>query len=315
MIKKSIAYLVISLLLMTSISPQIVLASSTDRLAEIVSFSGEAKVVNNNNESSVKVFDGMKLSPGDIVVTGKNAWVKLNIDNNKDLVIGENTRLELSDLSGSKANKTDSTSLKLWAGQVWTNIKESLTFKSKYEIKTPTSVAGVRGTKYLIEYKDNTTRVGVMSGVVKTDLYERGFDKEGKYYIKEKTFMVEKDKAIQYNPNLDKLELIEVKALDLEKWDPILLDIIKDGLNKNLATNDSEKNRPSISEGEKQTIEPEKSEPSKPVVTEPSKPEPSKPIIVKATKPEPSKPSKPEKPSKPIKPPKDDDDDDDDDDD
>lgn len=58
-------------------------------------------------------------------------------------------------------------SFKLWSGNVFAKVKSLFSASSKFEVQTPTTTAGVRGTSFTVSVKpDGSTDVGVYSGAV-----------------------------------------------------------------------------------------------------------------------------------------------------
>lgn len=95
---------------------------------------------------------GMELAPGTEVRTGNDATVDLYLDQNGPLVrLTENTVLKIDKLNfeNTGVDTVIETSLDLKAGRL-VGVVKKLSGTSKYEVKTPTGVAGIRGTEYVI---------------------------------------------------------------------------------------------------------------------------------------------------------------------
>ncbi len=108
---------------------------------------------------------GTVLTPGMQVRTGNDASVDLFLDQNGPLVsLQENTVLGIEKLNfeNTGVDTVIETSLDLKAGRI-VGVVKKLSGTSKYEVRTPSGVAGIRGTEYVIS-ADGT--VAVLSGQV-----------------------------------------------------------------------------------------------------------------------------------------------------
>jgi hypothetical protein len=108
---------------------------------------------------------GQELEPGSTVRTANDSTVVLFLDQNGPLVkLTENTTLGIDKLTfePTGVDTIVDTQLDLKSGRV-IGIVRKLSTTSKYEIKTPTGVAGIRGTEYSISA---TGQVYVISGSV-----------------------------------------------------------------------------------------------------------------------------------------------------
>jgi hypothetical protein len=95
---------------------------------------------------------GQALSPGATVRTGVDGQVDLYLgDNGPDVHLFDSTTLGLDrlEIERTGADTVVETQLNLTAGTIRGEVKR-LSAASKYEVKTPNAVFGVRGTKYQI---------------------------------------------------------------------------------------------------------------------------------------------------------------------
>jgi hypothetical protein len=108
---------------------------------------------------------GQELLPGSTVRTANDSSVVLFLDQNGPLVqLAENTTLGIDKLTfePTGVDTIIDTQLDLKSGRV-VGVVRRLSTTSKYEVKTPTGVAGIRGTEYSISA---TGQVYVLSGSV-----------------------------------------------------------------------------------------------------------------------------------------------------
>lgn len=108
---------------------------------------------------------GKQLKPGAIIRTGAGSEVDLFLDRNGPVVrVTENTQLGIDRLSYEKSSVETviDTGLDLKAGRIL-GLVDKMAEASKYEVKTPHGVAGIRGTEYDISAFGKVT---VVSGSV-----------------------------------------------------------------------------------------------------------------------------------------------------
>lgn len=85
------------------------------------------------------------------IVTMEDSELKLKLDNDISVNVGAKTKLYIDSLkSKPKSEAITETGLKLLFGKVYSNINKKLETGAKYEIKSGSVVAGVRGTRFLV---------------------------------------------------------------------------------------------------------------------------------------------------------------------
>jgi len=131
-------------------------AQDMNRAASIVDLKGKAhvKLANEKNWQPVKV--GTVLHEGDTIKTAKGSWALLNLDGGKTATIEvkESTQLLLSELKKDGSNDVKNTLLDLEVGKILIKVQKLRKEGSKFEVKTPTSIVGVRGTVFAIEVEN-----------------------------------------------------------------------------------------------------------------------------------------------------------------
>ena len=96
---------------------------------------------------------GMVLNQGDMVRTKAKSSAILDLDGNAKTAkveMKENSQLSLAKLMENKAENAQTTMLELSIGKILINVKKLETTKSKFEVTTPTSIVGVRGTTFSV---------------------------------------------------------------------------------------------------------------------------------------------------------------------
>lgn len=96
---------------------------------------------------------GMQLNQGDILRTQKGSTALINLDGKGQTAtveIKENSQLRLVELLVDKEQDTQATLLDLALGAVLIKAQKLHAEKSRFEVKTPTSIIGVRGTTFSV---------------------------------------------------------------------------------------------------------------------------------------------------------------------
>jgi len=144
-------------------------ASAVPGRAEVVKVVGTA-TVSKAAGGSASITQGMVLGTGDTVTTGANSTVDLNLGLNGDFLrVDPDSSLKIDNLDiANIADRTVTTQLNVNRGGITGNVVNKLTKASKYEIKSASGVAGIRGTVYSIKLNPNGTiaRIVVTSGTV-----------------------------------------------------------------------------------------------------------------------------------------------------
>ena len=116
-------------------------AASSVRISGI---SGSVSAVRKGSKA-VDAYPGMSLNQGDTITTGAGASTNISVDNDKEFVLYENSKVTIS-LTGS------STGLKLEYGNISNNIKKTIPNGTSYTVNTSSTVMGIRSTIFLVEY-------------------------------------------------------------------------------------------------------------------------------------------------------------------
>ena len=122
---------------------------------------------------STSITVGMVLGAGDTIITGKSSCVHLWLGlNGEAMQVAPDTTLKLDTLEiTSVKDGVVNTSVSLSKGAVTGVVTKKLALASKYEIKTASGVAGIRGTVYGVK-SDGT--VVVLKGAVTFNYVHNG---------------------------------------------------------------------------------------------------------------------------------------------
>lgn len=85
------------------------------------------------------------------IVTMEDSELKIKLDNDISVNVGAKTKVYIESLkSKPKTESLNEAGLKLMFGKLYSNINKKLETGAKYEIKSGSVVAGVRGTRFLV---------------------------------------------------------------------------------------------------------------------------------------------------------------------
>jgi len=164
--------------------------------------------VNVNNDSAEI---GKVLNNKDLVATQKGSFCDIKIGDSL-IRVKENSKLILSSIL--KKDNLQNTNLSLKLGKLLCKPKKLLKSEN-FIVKTPTAVAAVRGTKFLIEADNKkTTRIKVFTGKLKVAKRIKQF--EGK-----------EEQVIEISPTLSKEEKVVITQKEVTKAEKIVAKIIK----------------------------------------------------------------------------------------
>ncbi|MCX5680881.1 MAG: FecR family protein [Candidatus Omnitrophica bacterium] len=130
----------------------IALCAQTARQAVVKNLTGVVEL-KRGQEVWMPVAIGTVLSQGDIIRTKaeSSATIKLEgTSENSTVEMKENTQMKLAELFEDKSVSTQSTLLDVALGSILVKAEKLRAAGSKFEVKTPTSIVGVRGTTFSV---------------------------------------------------------------------------------------------------------------------------------------------------------------------
>jgi hypothetical protein len=128
-------------------------SEEAERIAKIVDLKGQVQLKSLQGDW-VPAEVGTTLTQGHILKTAAKSQAVLKLDGAEETAtveINENSQLMLSELLMDTEKGTQKTLLDLAIGKVLIKAQKLHDEKSKFEVKTPTSIVGVRGTSFSVE--------------------------------------------------------------------------------------------------------------------------------------------------------------------
>ena len=123
----------------------------------LAEYKGKVEVLRNNTNIQVK--KGMNLQENDVIKTKQNSFAVLLFQDGSKITLAEKTEVVINNL------KFVQTSVFLQNGKLRTKVSPRQT-SQVFEVKTPVSVASVRGTDFILSYIDNKSELVVIEGEV-----------------------------------------------------------------------------------------------------------------------------------------------------
>jgi hypothetical protein len=127
-------------------------AAEAKRIASVAELKGTVEVKADKGKWMPATV-GMVLNQGDTVRTKAESLAILNLDGNAQTAkveVRENSQLQLAELLENKAEAKQTTLLDLSIGKILIRAKKLHSQTSRFEVKTPTSIVGVRGTTFSV---------------------------------------------------------------------------------------------------------------------------------------------------------------------
>lgn len=176
-------------------------------------FVGDVKKVSNGNETAVSMGD--KLTKSDIIKTGAQSTAELLYQEGGVLKLSENCEFSIATIFGEETEKTV---LEMQSGEMLVSLSKLK--KGTFEIKTPTMLAAVRGTSFLVSAntQTQTSQVSVLKGVVNVSPVENNVPVEHLSVdaTPGKKVVVEENAAQQLKESGKTLEAKEMTKADLD---------------------------------------------------------------------------------------------------
>ena len=109
----------------------------------------------------------MILLENDQIKVPGQSRAELILDNQSVMRLSENTRLTIHKLEEEKTTRKETARMDISAGKLWVRMAKLFNPASRYDVKSPTVIAGVQGTVYQITVAgDQSTTIQVFQGAV-----------------------------------------------------------------------------------------------------------------------------------------------------
>jgi hypothetical protein len=134
------------------------------KLEGIINFiTGDVIIKSSSGESKAKVGDSV--AEGVTVKTGSGSVVDIYFNENVIRILEKST-VEIREFFQEAGSGKEFTGLYVEKGKVFSRVAKKLAPGEKYQVTTKTTVAGVRGTEFLVEDSDEGSRIACIEGAV-----------------------------------------------------------------------------------------------------------------------------------------------------
>lgn len=120
-------------------------ADAIEFAAEIVDVAGEAVIIKKATKKSIHAKKGMKVIPGDSIVTGEKGSVEILYDDGNITKVAEKTKLKIEKLS-IEPDASRKSVLRLAFGMIKNFVADAGERRTSFEVHTSTTVVSVAGT-------------------------------------------------------------------------------------------------------------------------------------------------------------------------
>jgi hypothetical protein len=139
-------------------------AFATAFVGQAVKTRGDVRVTRDGSDISCSM--GTAIQLGDVIKTGAGARLRLRFVDGSILTLGENTKFSIDLFAVDATNKSRTVVLTVLEGIVNAAAAKSGESKFDYQIKTPSGYSAVRGTKWVVGFRQALMGVYVLSGTV-----------------------------------------------------------------------------------------------------------------------------------------------------
>lgn len=110
---------------------------------------------------------GVELAPGDQLEVGPDGFLEIELDGEQFIRLDAGTRLTIAEHAVDPDTGRQKSGFLALLGRIWVNLKRKLSPRSRFEVETPTTVMGVRGTVWAIAVHENQkTEAWLLSGAL-----------------------------------------------------------------------------------------------------------------------------------------------------
>ncbi|TDT67354.1 FecR family protein [Hypnocyclicus thermotrophus] len=136
--------------------------------AFVSKLNGQAFLKLDNDDSWYQLVENAEIEEKMTILTTEKTTLSLKMEDGSFVNIGEKTKVYIESLKGRpQTEEITETGLNLLWGKIYSNVKKKVETGAKYEVKTGSVVAGVRGTKFTVSAaKNGRSDITVFSGIV-----------------------------------------------------------------------------------------------------------------------------------------------------
>lgn len=129
---------------------------------------GDIRVVQSSDTKEVKAKIGQKVYPKDVIIAGADSRAKIVMVDNNEINVSPDSKVEIQNYEYKPEADKKNVLLNIMYGKVRAKVNQKYEGDNKFQVKTPSAVAGVRGTDFFTSYSpsSNATKVVTFHGQV-----------------------------------------------------------------------------------------------------------------------------------------------------
>ncbi|MBL8994388.1 MAG: FecR domain-containing protein, partial [Spirochaetia bacterium] len=136
-------------------------------VAKVVSVEGTVMIQKAEGSTPIKAFVGSELLPDYVIRTVGEGRAKVQIGERAVISVEPSSSMKVRDLFKDPVTGQENTRVEFTGGKSMVNITKKLSSQDSFDVMTPSAVAGVRGTEFLIDVEDpNGSKIAVTKGSV-----------------------------------------------------------------------------------------------------------------------------------------------------
>ena len=124
----------------------------------------DVKVISFKKKKTISARPGMKVYPKDTIVAGKNSRAKVVMVDKNVINISPDTKVNFANYVFEPKKKKKAVLLNVLYGKIRSKVNQKYNGKdNKFQVKTPSAVAGVRGTDFFVNYNRQIKKTDVVT--------------------------------------------------------------------------------------------------------------------------------------------------------
>ncbi len=124
---------------------------------------GDVKIIQGSDQKEVKARLGQKVYPKDTIIAAKDSRAKIVMVDNNELNISPESKIEIQSYEYKPNEDKKSVMLNVLYGKVRAKVNQKYDGDNKFNVKTPSAVAGVRGTDFFTSYNRGTNETKIVT--------------------------------------------------------------------------------------------------------------------------------------------------------
>lgn len=162
-LNKKVVALILSVLLFLPTA-----ASAGKKIGEITRLKGRVTIYRDGAKIGISAKNGMALEQNDKIKTRAKAYLRFKLNDGSSMTLGQKAELTLDRFTYNPEKKERVAFFNIALGKLRIFANRMLKYRdNRFQVKTPTAVAGVRGTVFMVWVESPTaTRIACLDSVV-----------------------------------------------------------------------------------------------------------------------------------------------------